>query len=147
MRIIAAMSLPTDDGASPREPTHELRFEDRGDYLRVEILGEFDSLDISIAYWREIAAECERRNTRALLAVDRLGGDPIPPEAMAQVIAVMRDSYMRHVRVAYCEMTTQQVSQAEYGELIAREAGYVVRVFSDEREAELWLRYGEDVRS
>jgi hypothetical protein len=32
--------------------------------------------------------------------------------------------------------------QAEYGELLAREAGYTVRVFGSEREAELWLRYG-----
>jgi len=35
------------------------------------------------------------------------------------------------------------VSQAEYGELTAREMGFTVRVFASEQQAELWLRYGE----
>ncbi|MER3546928.1 MAG: hypothetical protein C4338_04700 [Rhodanobacteraceae bacterium] len=122
---------------------YELAFQDRGDHLRVTISGPPDSLEMSLAYWKEIAAECERRGTRALLVIDRLPGAPIPPQHQEQVISAMRESYMRQVRVAYCEMDSTYLPQAEYGELLAREEGYTVRVFGSESEAELWLRYGE----
>jgi hypothetical protein len=122
---------------------YELRFQDCGDHLRVSIRGARDSLEISLAYWQEIAAECERRGTRALLVLDYLGGDPLPQQDMEQVIERLRQSYMHQVRVAYCESNSVYLPQAEYGELRAREAGYTVRVFGSEREAELWLRYGE----
>ncbi|HJU09216.1 MAG TPA: hypothetical protein VJ727_12130 [Rhodanobacteraceae bacterium] len=121
---------------------YELKFQDHGDYLRVVIDGVQDSLEMSLAYWNEIAAECERRGTRALLVLDQLPGEPIPPQDQDRVIQALRESYMRQVRVAYCEADSVYLPQAEYGELVAREAGYTVRVFASEREAELWLRYG-----
>ena len=124
-------------------PDYELRFQDCGSYLRVTITGPLDSLETSLAYWREIASECERRGTRALLAIDRMGGDPLPQGDVERLVEAMRESYMRHMKVAYCESTPADLPQTEYGELQAREAGYTVRVFGSEREAELWLRYGE----
>ncbi|HET9836408.1 MAG TPA: hypothetical protein VFP88_08720 [Rhodanobacteraceae bacterium] len=141
MRTIAAMSQPPDH---PRSTTpYTLVFENAGDYLRVEISGPGDSLEVSLAYWREIATECERRGTRALLVVDLFENEPLKPAEIEQVIEAMRNSYIQNVRVAYCELNSAVVSQAEYGELTAREAGFTVRVFAGEQEAELWLRYGE----
>lgn len=137
------MSPPPEEQPPQPRPPYELRFSDRGDYLRVEIAGPGDSLEVSLAYWREIAAECERRGTRALLALDLFENEPLPPSEVDQVIEAMRESYMRKVRVAYCELNSAVVPQAEYGELVAREAGFTVRVFASEQEAELWLRYGE----
>ena len=122
---------------------YQLAFQDRGDYLRVDISGARDSFEISLAYWRAIAAECERRGTRSLLAVGRIGGPPLLPQEVDELVQVMRDSYMTRMRVAYCEATDTDLSGVEYGELSARESGYTVRVFGSEREAELWLRYGE----
>ncbi|HEX6614491.1 MAG TPA: hypothetical protein VF022_11555 [Rhodanobacteraceae bacterium] len=141
MRTIGAMDLPPD--ASKPNDSHELRFESRGDYLRAEVSGPGDSLQVSLAYWCEIAQECERRDVRALLVVDLFENEPLEPAEVDQVIEAMRDSYMRCVRVAYCESNSAAVPQAEYGELTAREAGFSVRVFASEHEAELWLRYGE----
>lgn len=134
------MSPPPD---RPNLPAYELRFDSHGDYLRVQVSGPGDSLEVSLAYWRDIAAECERRATRALLVVDLFENEPLTPAEVEQVITAMRDSYMRQVRVAYCELNSAVVSQAEHGELTAREAGFTVRVFASEHEAELWLRYGE----
>jgi hypothetical protein len=124
-------------------PPYSLAFENAGDYLRVEISGPGDSLEVSLAYWRDIADECERRGARALLAVDLFENEPLEPAEVEQVIEAMRNSYMQNVRVAYCELNSAAVSQAEYGELTAREVGFTVRVFASEHEAELWLRYGE----
>lgn len=136
-----ARPLATHEARMPA-PDYELAFHDRGDYLRVVITGARDSLETSLAYWNEIATECERRGTRALLVSDELPGEPIPPQDQERVIQALRESYMQHVRVAYCEVDAVYLPQAEYGELLAREAGYTVRVFGSEREAELWLRYG-----
>ena len=143
MRTIAAMSESPDEHQPPPTPYH-LRFSDRGDYLRVEISGAADSLETSLAYWPEIAATCEHHGTRALLVIDCFESKPLKPAEMDQVIATMRESYMRGVRVAYCELNSAALSEAEYGELSAREAGFTVRVFASEYEAELWLRYGEN---
>ncbi|HET7557328.1 MAG TPA: hypothetical protein VFK08_04560 [Rhodanobacteraceae bacterium] len=137
------MSLPPDEKSSHSRPQYDLRFSDRGDYLRVEVGGPGDSLEVSLAYWNDIAAECERRATRALLVLDLFENEPLQPWEVDQVIEAMRDSYMRQVRVAYCELNSAVVPQAEHGELTAREVGFTVRVFASEHEAELWLRYGE----
>ncbi len=48
-------------------------FEDRADYLYAAVTGPRDSQEISMAYWRQIAAECERRKTRKLMVVENLG--------------------------------------------------------------------------
>jgi len=137
------MSPPPAENPPQPAPPYKLRFNDRGDYLRVEISGPGDSLEVSLAYWNAIAAECERRATRALLVVDLFENEPLKSSEVDQVIESMSDSYMRHVRVAYCELNSAVVAQAEYGELTAREMGFTVRVFASEQEAELWLRYGE----
>ncbi|MGN6729274.1 MAG: hypothetical protein ACTHJG_05515 [Rhodanobacteraceae bacterium] len=137
------MSPPPEEMPPQSPPPYDLRFSDRGDYLRAELSGPGDSLEVSLAYWNAIAAECEQRGTRALLVLDLFENEPLQPSEMDQVIAAMRDSYMRRVRVAYCELNSAVVSQAEYGELTAREMGFTVRVFASEQQAELWLRYGE----
>ena len=46
------------------------------------------------------------------------------------------------IRVAYVEGHASQIAQVEVGEILARERGYDVRVFGDERAARLWLRHG-----
>lgn len=136
------MSLPPEEQEQPR--AYHLQFKDHDDYLRVEIGGQTDSLETSMAYWRAIAAECERRKAHSLLAIDSFGGEPLPPQDMDAVIAALSDSYLLGMRVAYCKLNSAYLPEAEYGELSARELGYTVRVFADEREAELWLRYGAD---
>ncbi|HET6906860.1 MAG TPA: hypothetical protein VFH52_07920 [Rhodanobacteraceae bacterium] len=137
------MSQPPDEIPPRCAPSYDLRFSDRGDYLRVEISGPGDSLEVSLAYWRDIAAECERRGTRALLVLDLFENEPLAQAEVDQVIEAMRNSYMRQVRVAYCELNSAVLPQAERGELAAREVGFTVRVFASEQEGELWLRYGE----
>lgn len=138
------MNSPPDETEPTPKPSYRLHFKDCGDYLRVEISGPGDSLETSLAYWREIAAECQRRATQSLLVVDALGGQPIKSVEMDQVIRALSDSCMKRVRVAYCELSSAYLPEAEYGELSAREIGYTVRVFAREDEAQLWLRYGEN---
>jgi len=133
--------------APPDEPTHEspfqLRFIDRGDYLYAAVKGDQDSPEITLAYWREIAAECARRGTRRLLVCDDLQGEPATPQDFVQLAAALRGSGLESVRIAFHEPVSSHLRLVEHGELAFREAGFTLRVFGGEQEAELWLRYGQ----
>ena len=123
-------------------PAYELDFLDRGDYLFAKIKGEQDSPEITLAYWCDIARECARRGTARLLVCDDLQGQPATPQDFAQLTEALRGSGMEHVRIAFHEPVSANLRLVEHGELAFREAGFTLRVFGSEREAELWLRYG-----
>lgn len=127
----------------PGQPSaYELDFIDRGDYLYARVKGEQDSPEITMAYWREIARECGRRGTTRLLVYDDLQGQPATPQDFARLTEDLRGSRMERVRIAFHEPVSANLRVVEHGELAFREAGFTLRVFGSEREAELWLRYG-----
>jgi hypothetical protein len=123
-------------------PPYRLRFIDRGDYLYASVEGDQDSAEITLAYWREIVAECGRRGASRLLVHDNLHGEPATPQDFARLAAVLQGSGLECVRVAFHEPVSTHLRLVEHGELAFREAGFTLRVFGSEREPELWLRYG-----
>ena len=133
------MNVPHDP--SLQQP-FDLRFANRGDYLHAVVSGDRDSPEISLAYWRAIAAECARRGAHRLLIRDELPGQPNDPEQMVRLAQALRGSGLEKVRVAFHEPVIIHLRLVEHGELAMREAGFTLRVFGSEHEAELWLRYG-----
>ena len=127
---------------SPGQASYELHFTDRGDYLFASVKGDQDSAEITLAYWREIVAECNRRGTARLLVCDDLHGQPATLQDFDRLAAAMQGSGLERVRVAFHEPVSTNLRLVEHGELAFREAGFTLRVFGGEREAELWLRYG-----
>jgi hypothetical protein len=127
----------------PQAPApYELEFVDRGDYLYACVKGVQDSPEITLAYWREIVVECARRRTTRLLVCDDLEGEPATPQDFVGLANAMRGSGLERVRTAFHEPDSANLRLVEHGELAFREAGFTLRVFGGEREAELWLRYG-----
>lgn len=124
-------------------PSWKLHFEDRGDYLFAEVCGPEDSLEITTAYWRRIDAECGRRGTRALLVCDRLQGQPATQEEFRRLAQALRGGVLERVRIAFHEPVAENLRFVEHGELAMLDAGFTLRVFGSEREAVLWLRYGQ----
>ena len=120
-----------------------LRFEDRGDYLYAEVRGPEDSLEITTAYWRQIDAECARRGTRRLLVCDYLLGEPATPAEFTHLARNLRGGVLADLRIAFHEPVAEHLRFVEHGELAMREQGFTLRVFGSEREAVLWLRYGQ----
>lgn len=143
MDTVESGTMSPERAAAP----YELHFTDRGDYLFAAVKGSQDSPGITLAYWREIAAECARRSVALLLVCDDLQGEPASPQDFTQLAAALRGSGLEHVRVAFHEPVSSNLRMVEHGELAFREAGFTLRVFGSEREAELWLRYGESRRS
>ena len=133
--------MPDPSPPSPELP-FRLAFAERPGYLFVRVTGINGSLETTVAYWLAIAAEIRVRRPRRLLIRDEMAGEPPPPEQIAQFVQAMAGQGFEGVRVAYVEADGDQVAQVEHGEIYAREQGFDARVFGDEAQAEVWLRYG-----
>jgi hypothetical protein len=121
----------------------QLRFAEREGYLFVEVTGNEDSAAITLAYWQAIAAECERRGTQRLLVVDRLFGTPPDAQELVGIVHVLKSSVLLGMRIAMYEPEPSQLPRLQVAELEAFDVGATFRNFTSEREAEVWLRYGE----
>ena len=121
----------------------EIAFSQVDGVLRAYVTGINGTLETTLSYWRGIAAEARRVKPAALLVVDAIYGEPPPPEHLRQVVLAMKDEGISHLRVAYVAEDVAQIPQIELAVLMANENGFNMRIFSEEREGLLWLRYGE----
>jgi hypothetical protein len=112
--------------------------------LRVEVHG-LGTYENTVTYWRDIVAELRKRKVPGLLLIDETTGAPLTAQEWRHLVAAMVGKGLEHVRIAHVKPSGLQ--RIEYCELSAREAGLEARVFTNEAEADLWLRYGEHTRS
>ena len=110
--------------------------------LSARITGVKGSIDITLGYWRAIGAEVLRLQPRTLLVIDEMQGEPLSMEQMQRLVETMTWDGFEQMRVAYVATPGRQMSRVEVAEILARERGFNVRVFSNETDATLWLRYG-----
>jgi hypothetical protein len=117
-------------------------FQREGELLRAHVTGINGSLETTLAYWSVLAEEVRRQRPASLLVLDDMEGEPPSPEQLELFVHAMAGMGFEGVRVAYVEAHANQIAQVEVGEILARERGYDVRVFGDERAARIWLRHG-----
>ncbi|MBJ6982204.1 MULTISPECIES: hypothetical protein [unclassified Luteimonas] len=98
------------------------------------------SLAATMAYWRAIVAEVAREPARHLMLVDELRGPALTAQDWQSLVAMLVGSGLEGMRIAHVK--PNGLDQIEHCELSATQAGFQARVFSDERIAGLWLRYG-----
>ena len=122
---------------TPAAPAYTLRFEPREHYLYARVDGPEDTLEVSLAYWTEIEAECRARGARRLLVEEALEGQAAPME-MEQVVDALLAMGFRDIRVAFVD-ATEDAALLVGAEIRAREAGLTGRVFRRVDEAEHWL--------
>lgn len=108
--------------------------------LRVAVRG-VASLDATIAYWRAIVQEAARDRPDYLLLIDELRGPALGEVEWQQLVDMLVGKGLEAVRIAHVK--PNGLDAVEYCELSARQRGFEARVFTDERAAALWLRYGE----
>jgi hypothetical protein len=112
--------------------------------LRVEVTGPGTYAN-TVAYWKTIVAAVNEQRPRGLLLIDRTTGAPLSAEQWKGLVELMVGQGLENVRIAHVKpMGLQRI---EYCELYAGDAGLVARVFTEESEADLWLRYGVSARS
>ena len=130
------------DYVAPDGLAYSLAIDERAGTLFAEVTGPQDSLEVSVAYWRELAAEAARRRSRRMLVVDHLEGTPLDPEGLAVLIGRLVGIGLESIRIAFVEPTARHLPAMEHGEIFAAELGFDARVFGDTGHADRWLRYG-----
>lgn len=127
----------------PDAPTFRITFQPHGTRLRAHVLGVNGTLETTVAYWTAIGEQVQALKPRELLVVDDMLGDPPPPEQLQAFVHAMADSgFFDGLRIAYVEAHDHQIPLVEVAEIFARERGFDARVFGNEAEAAVWLRYG-----
>ncbi len=124
--------------------THQVSYRCEDRCLTARVTGTLESIDALIAMFGGFAEELLRQKPTALLVLDETVSI-MPTDAEYQELAGhMQGSGFDQVRTAYVDVRGESLARIELGELIAREQGYQLRVFDNEKLARIWLRYGVD---
>lgn len=121
-------------------PGFKVRFEDHPGYLRACVFDGTDSVDVSIAMWRMLASEGTAVGATKMLILEDLAST-IGREDLGRVIDAIEGAGMGRFRSAFVELR-DDIQTSELGDIMLRERGITVRVFSNETEARHWLLYG-----
>lgn len=121
-------------------PGFRIRYRDEPGYLRAHVFDGTDSVDVSIAMWRMLAAEGAAVDaTRMLILEDLLS--TVELQDLGAVIDGIEAAGMGRFRSAFVELR-DDIQGSEQGEILLQERGITIRIFSNETEARHWLLYG-----
>lgn len=121
-------------------PGFRICYDQHPDFLRAYVFDGTDSLEVSLAMWRMLAAECETTGSTRLLVVEDLRST-VDPAGIEMVIDAISSMSLAELRVAFVELR-EDIQGAEFGEILCQERGIMGRVFSHEADARHWLIYG-----
>lgn len=123
--------------------TYRLEFHFEAPRLTARIMvGRDTGLAVSSAYWLRIAEELRATGASELLVIDGLQGEVMSDADLERFFVLIEGSGLERARIAYVEARMDQMPRIEYAELMARERGYTIRMFSNETDAAVWLRHG-----
>lgn len=117
---------------------YRIEFEERPGYLYAHVSGERDSLEISLGFWREIAAECRRSEARRVLIEEDIK-ECVSMLEMYQIGAEIPRLGFENVLVAFVDPYLEQQELNRFGETVASNRGLRGKFFNDAHEAEKWL--------
>lgn len=120
----------------------QIEFRRDGDRLRAFVTGVAGSLEQVNEYWHLVATETVRSGVSKLLVVDHTRGEVLTAEERELFVRGLEGLGLENVRCAYVGSDSSRAAQNETTEILAREHGFVARVFGIEAEASIWLRHG-----
>ncbi len=122
-------------------PGFKVRYANEQGYLRAHVYDGIDSRQVSVAMWTMLADECRVRGATRLLLLEELQGS-VDRGEIEETIEAMDHAGLAAFRIAFVELL-DDIEGNEYGEILCRERGIIVRVFNDEDSARRWLLYGD----
>jgi hypothetical protein len=122
-------------GSMDRLKPYQLDFRHYETYLYAFVSGGRDSLEISIAYWREIGQECRRFGHKRLL-VEEDFPNAISDEDMVRLISNVPEELLG-VKIAFFDRHVDHNNLL--GEFLAGSRGIIGRVFFNLDDARTWL--------
>lgn len=137
------MNPVLDKDANARTDTYRLGFDYGRGYLIVQVTGWLETVEQLIEMFAAVAVEIRASGSEKVMVVDHTRGVvPTEPDMRRLMRAVAGLGFER-VRLAYVDARGTAIARMEVGEILAREHGYLCRVFDSERVARIWLDYGE----
>ena len=121
-------------------PGFRICYEDEPGYLRAYVSDGTDSVAVSIAMWRMLAAEGAAVGATRMLILEDLVST-VGLEDLGTVIDGIEAAGMGRFRSAFVELR-DDIQGSELGEIMLQERGITCRIFSNETEARHWLLYG-----
>ena len=121
-------------------PGFKVCYEDEPSYLRAYVFDGTDSVEVSIAMWRMLAAEGAAVGATRMLILEDLVST-VELQDLATVIDAIESAGMGRFRSAFVELR-DDIQGSELGEIMLQERGITIRIFSNESEARHWLLYG-----
>ena len=122
-------------------PGFKVCYEDAPGYLRAYVFDGTDSVAISIAMWRMLAAEGAAVGATKMLILEDLVST-VGLEDLGTVIDGIEAAGMGRFRSAFVELR-DDIQGSELGEILLQERGITIRIFSNENEARHWLLYSD----
>ena len=119
---------------------YTLTFENKPGYLLAKVSGGTDSLEISRRFWKEIAAEVDKRKPTCLLVWEDFQTMVSTQELFTLVSELFEYKQFQILRVAFVDEHFEQLDRNKLGEMIATNRGFTCRVCSRREEAEQWLQ-------
>lgn len=111
--------------------------------LCVRVFGDGDSsLPVTSEYWLHIIQQVHAYGASQLLVLDAKESDVMSPEDLERFFIAIAGKGLEQVQIAYVEGRVDQMPRIQEAELMALERGYRIRMFGNESDARLWLRYG-----
>ena len=121
-------------------PGFKVCYEDEPSYLRAYVFDGTDSVEVSIAMWRMLAAEGAAVGATRMLILEDLVST-VELQDLATVIDAIESAGMGRFRSAFVDLR-DDIQGSELGEIMLQERGITIRIFSNETEARHWLLYG-----
>ena len=121
---------------------YRLELEFQPPLLCVHIFGNADSsLPVTSEYWLSIIHKLRTLGATQLLLLDAKESDVMSHEDLERFFVAIAGQGLEHAKIAYVEGRVDQMPHIQEAELMALERGYRIRMFGNESNARIWLRY------
>lgn len=110
--------------------------------LRVDLQGHRDAkqaISQATSIWPRVAAECRARNIYRILAISQLTGRLPPLSAYAISSNPQQFNWDRNFQLAFVDLNPESLADNQFGELVATNRGWSMKVFDNEQDAMTWL--------
>jgi hypothetical protein len=122
--------------------SYRLSFQVEAELLRVEVWGDRGEGDLvadARGVWTSVATVCGERDLSRILLISHATGD-YPIGNGYRINSTLQEcGVQRSWRVAFVNLDRRSFRDVKFGETVARNRGFSVKVFSNEDEARAWL--------
>ena len=120
----------------------EISIQEFPDYLRVELSGartsgreKEDAIDI----WRQVIEACQTSGVNRILVISRVSGRIPTLDAYEVAGHPEKFGWSRDYKMALVDLDEESLQDNLFAETVAVNRGFDVKVFDNEKEAEIWL--------